>query len=724
MKIIFATLIVLLLYPYAMAQTNYNGEEYTNDYLAEQYIQKQLSLKENALYATFDASSNLKGITEAVFPLMYDFVKKIAEGKQTSTKFSVAISDIFPTSYTAKELGVKYILNNGEVVQEVKDMVYVDFDALFSALMEACPYEMYWYDKTEGANCNNGDYSVNSYYNYIKLSGNITIDMCVSSEYRATASDPYTVNSVFGESIALAKQNIASILERYADEDDYGKLIAYKNEICSLVSYDYDALNTNVYGNPWQIVYVFDGISSTNVVCEGYAKAFKYLCDNTNFDCNSIYALTVSGYLDGSGHMWNVVHMDNGENYLVDVTNMDYGMIAYPNRLFLKGRYSGNLSDGYVISVPQVGYKNYYTYTYNSRMWGIFTDSQLMLATSDYNYTEITDISDTDISMLATEIYTGKPIMPNNVTVYDNNVQLVYNKDYIYEVVDNINVGAATVEIFGIGNYKGSRIETFDIQPANISNSELLNVSSPTYNGSALIPTIQLAFNDISLIENIDYTISYSNNINAGTATATIIGIGNFTGEKTVTFDILPSPISLTRLDFESDGSSTYVSNICISEGVQLVEDVDYTVSYTDNSVILNYIGNYTGTQIISLPNIVSPSDTPTNSDYNQETDTQDDTEDNDTNTEENLATLVSELDINKNFNVYPNPALCSENVTIQLPSSINQEYNIAIYTINGCLVRNIKKTLSSEVVSLPAGIYIIQLTVGNIVHTSKLLVR
>ena len=59
-------------------------------------------------------------------------------------------------------------------------------------------------------------------------------------------------------------------------------------------------------------------------VCEGYAKAFQLLCDLTTFN-NNIACYTVSGVMTGAtgagNHMWNVVHMDDENSYLVDVTN-------------------------------------------------------------------------------------------------------------------------------------------------------------------------------------------------------------------------------------------------------------------------------------------------------------------------------------------------------------------------------------------------------------------
>ena len=72
--------------------------------------------------------------------------------------------------------------------------------------------------------------------------------------------------------------------------------------------------------DPWQLVWVFDDDPDTKVVCEGYAKAFKYLVDQASFDDSSLECYCVTGTMSGGAHMWNIVHRNSG-NRLVDVTN-------------------------------------------------------------------------------------------------------------------------------------------------------------------------------------------------------------------------------------------------------------------------------------------------------------------------------------------------------------------------------------------------------------------
>ena len=105
---------------------------------------------------------------------------------------------------------------------------------------------------------------------------------------------------------------------------------------------------TGGYGNPWQIIYLFDGDPETKVVCEGFSKGFQYLCDYYTelfrFKDEETYSYIVTGTMSGGGHMWNMVHY-NGENYMVDITNCS--SLGTYNYLFLAGYSSGAYDTGY-----------------------------------------------------------------------------------------------------------------------------------------------------------------------------------------------------------------------------------------------------------------------------------------------------------------------------------------------------------------------------------------
>ena len=122
----------------------------------------------------------------------------------------------------------------------------------------------------------------------------------VAYGYRSYAL-PYRVDAAQAKAAAAAVENANTIVEQYSTcSSDYEKLLAYKEEICALTGYNTAAAENSAvpYGDPWQLVYVFDGREDTTVVCEGYAKAFQYLCDRTVWEDAACY--TVSGTLSSA----------------------------------------------------------------------------------------------------------------------------------------------------------------------------------------------------------------------------------------------------------------------------------------------------------------------------------------------------------------------------------------------------------------------------------------
>ena len=89
-----------------------------------------------------------------------------------------------------------------------------------------------------------------------------------------------------------------------------------------------------------------------------------------------------------------------------------------------------------------------------------------------------------------------------------------------------------------------------DISNASISNCE----SAKTYTGTAIKPVPEVTLNSSLLTEGQDYTVTYKNNKNVGTASVTIKGIGNYTGSVVKKFKINPkgSKIQKTSKSYKS----------------------------------------------------------------------------------------------------------------------------------------------------------------------------
>jgi hypothetical protein len=131
------------------------------------------------------------------------------------------------------------------------------------------------------------------------------------------------------------------------------------------------------------MISVFDRDPRTNVVCEGYAKAFQYLCDLTEFQDPTIACYTVEGTLyetdDALRHMWNIVTVGE-KNYLVDVSNSESDAVGANNGLFLVGT-DGSIDGGYrfVLNGVSICYK------YNSDAESIYGTKVLTISNSSYS---------------------------------------------------------------------------------------------------------------------------------------------------------------------------------------------------------------------------------------------------------------------------------------------------------------------------------------------------
>ena len=214
-------------------------------------------------------------------------------------------------------------------------------------------------------------------------------------------------------------------------------------------------------------------------------------------------------------------------------------------------------------------------------------------------------ISDTTIGSIPNQTYTGNSISALPVITY-NGATLTKDVDYTLSYSNNINVGTATITITGKGNFKGTTSKTFSISARAMSDTSVANVSSQTYTGNGISPLPTITYNNKTLKKDTDYTLSYSNNINAGTATITITGKGNFTGTTSKTFSISARAMSDTSV--ANISSQTYTGNVISPlptityNNKTLKKDTDYTLSYSDNinvgtaTITITGKGNFAGT--------------------------------------------------------------------------------------------------------------------------------
>lgn len=163
------------------------------------------------------------------------------------------------------------------------------------------------------------------------------------------------------------------------------------------------------------------------------------------------------------------------------------------------------------------------------------------------------------VSSIPNQTYTGSAIEPE-FTVTAGGQKLTKDIDYEVFYKDNIDAGTAGITVLGKGNYSMfASICKFAIVQRDLQDDVLISSVEPqTANGESIEPEIALTCGSYMLQKDVDYIVSYANNVEQGTARVTVTGIGNFTGTKTLTFEIVDA--SETELpvydpgDLDGDG--------------------------------------------------------------------------------------------------------------------------------------------------------------------------
>jgi hypothetical protein len=160
---------------------------------------------------------------------------------------------------------------------------------------------------------------------------------------------------------------------------------------------------------------------------------------------------------------------------------------------------------------------------------------------------------------------------------------------------------SSLVAWLGVQGHKGQ----VDPQKPNVASAVIGSVPDQIYTGEFITPEPAVVFEGNNLVKDVDYKLSYSNNKAAGTATITVSGMGTYGGTTTKTFTIDPADISSGVIapipDQSYTGTSISPTVSVALKSIDLVEGVDYEVSYADNTaagvaaVVISGKGNYAG---------------------------------------------------------------------------------------------------------------------------------
>ena len=476
---------------------------------------------------------------------------------------------------------------------------------------------------------------------------------------------PYVNDRVndFNHAVDMAFATIsssASDLDKDGVVSDYEYILGAFKYVCNKATYGatsyrtllkqkekYDSTNEPAdYPTKYHVVSaagIFLDEYQGDVVCEGYAKAFKILCEK-----RGIKNACIGGIAGGEGHMWNAVNYKD-EWYIADATWDDtatpltYFMVStnHSGDREANGRLVGsnkipfsypkianhNLNDVsyatiYPITLPYTGKKQIPSlrviglnglvltkgidysmicdggtdtgeyafsikgiYPYSGTKYGKFTISRIHIDQSNVPVDE--------------QIYNNKNAYEPDVTLTFNGMTLEKGKDFEVRYSSEYAEGYSSLELAGKGNYKGTRTVRFKINALDVSNTaQVKTIPDQTYTGFEIKPAITV-MNDGVEIPKENYTYSYLNNINAGTARIHFNFHGDYCGEMDYEFKIVPAKMSTVRLMVLSNpvyNRQEQGPELKLMHGqYELVEGVDYTLFGVSHKDAGRYTGSLTG---------------------------------------------------------------------------------------------------------------------------------
>ena len=420
---------------------------------------------------------------------------------------------------------------------------------------------------------------------------NLYLDLVTYEEY-AEASARKTIN----DEIIAGVNEYAKLADKV--DDNLDKIAVIHDLIIRDVDYAYDSEN-NPIEEKWahSVQGVFD--VHNKVVCEGYADTFSLMMNYLDIPNYYIVGTAGSGGAGGGGgHAWNLVSDDDGETYMyMDLTWDDQGEYGFYDKYF---------------GMPQSDFDNTHL-AYSSNNTGLYW--LYALPNSISNSFEGTYYYKAgyycDSSNLSEEL--SKSFMTKTHRFHDNLTFLADSSDNRYAIAQFLRAGMSTSS----ASYKGT---TYYIGIINLDDNEDLTsaeISIPgleyVYTRSSIEPEPTVTLNGVTLIKDLNYTVSYDNNSDVSTedtkASVVVTGAGNFTGStdkqfKIVASGLVDSMVSLSPPDFEYNGE-VRIPDITVKSGeTDLTKGTDYEVSISkDNptevgtyTITLNGLGGYPGT--------------------------------------------------------------------------------------------------------------------------------
>ncbi len=441
----------------------------------------------------------------------------------------------------------------------------------------------------------------------------------VQADRKVISKKVKELNKVTNEILNKIPKTAPAVVKERMIHDSLADIITYDYSVLKLpASADLTAYNDwNVYG----------AMVEGSAVCEGYAKSFSYLCRSVGID-----AITISGVADAGygyeSHMWNAVLL-SGKWYLVDVTWDDHDSKVFPVSYMYF-----NVTDK-VLKKDHVAQDTYKlpsctatTYSYKSLCLNVEKNTlpsnykTIIDRVVKYKENGVTLYIGTDKKISNSVL--GKLILNDNSPVkkyikskkykvsFSNStvswaeymtLELVYPCDpgkhkYKNNCDEDCNVCGekrtvkhtkktsitkATTSKNGKTVTKCSKCgKTLSTVAIKAAKTVKLSTTSYTYDGKTKKPTVTVKDSSGKTISKSNYTVTYPKSAkNVGTYKVTVKFKGNYSGTKTLTFEIKPRAASINKL---TSGSK----KLTVKLNRSLQQSTGYQIQYSTSKTFKN----------------------------------------------------------------------------------------------------------------------------------------
>ncbi len=358
------------------------------------------------------------------------------------------------------------------------------------------------------------------------------------------------------------------------DSDDYTKALWLNDWILDNTEYDYSGTYCSAESVLGQ------GLGT----CEGYHGAYVKLLNKVGIETRRVDS-------SGDNHVWTGAKLD-GKWYNIDTTWNDYQQLGdnYPDSRHLYFAIPTS-----VMSLVHTKWDGNYSVASEQRSAfdaNAYEDNYFIRSGEIDRYTKpyIEDVSGSYSvkSQLAAQKTSFSLPIVHTEWAGTNDKNVIYNL-VAYQLGQERCWGSQTRVAANYANDTLNFTATYNNKPS-IASATVTGVTDQTYASKKIEQNPKVVVDGKTLVEGRDYTLSYSNNVNASTtnnpAVMTITGIGDYCESKTVTFTIKQAKLSETTVDVFPTivyNGQAQKPTPTVRAGDGVLSSDNYTVSYQNN---------------------------------------------------------------------------------------------------------------------------------------------